>query len=72
MKSSNELEEKEVLAIELRVLRREHRDLDEAIGALQERGGADVLTLRRLKKRKLALKDQISHISDRYFPDIIA
>jgi hypothetical protein len=54
------------------VLTREHRDLDEAIGALEERPLPDQLTLRRLKKRKLALKDAISRIEDELTPDIIA
>ena len=62
----------EVLRIELEVFRREHRDLDEAIRALNERGTADQLTLQRLKKRKLLLKDRIAVIEDRLTPDIIA
>ncbi|MFC6639163.1 DUF465 domain-containing protein [Sulfitobacter sp. JBTF-M27] len=62
----------EVLRVELEVFRREHRDLDEAIAALNERGTADQLTIQRLKKRKLRLKDLISVIEDRLTPDIIA
>ena len=62
----------EVLRIELEVFRREHRDLDEAIRALNERGTADQLTLQRLKKRKLLLKDRIALIEDRLTPDFIA
>lgn len=62
----------EVLRVELEVFRREHRDLDEAIGALSERSAADQLTLQRLKKRKLRLKDKIAMIEDRLTPDIIA
>ena len=62
----------EVLRVELEVFRREHRDLDEAIHALQEKGTGDQLTLQRLKKRKLRLKDQIAIIEDRLTPDIIA
>ncbi|AWI82696.1 hypothetical protein CEW88_02845 [Alloyangia pacifica] len=62
----------EVLRVELEVFRREHRDLDEAILALQERGTADQLTLQRLKKKKLFLKDKIAMIEDRLTPDIIA
>lgn len=57
---------------ELEVFRREHRDLDEAIHALEEKGTADALTLRRLKKQKLLLKDKIALIEDRLLPDIIA
>ncbi len=62
----------EVLRLELEVLRRQHRDLDEAIRALEDRGTADQLTVRRLKKRKLVLKDMITRIEDRLIPDIIA
>ena len=62
----------EVLKVELEVFRRQHRDLDEAIIALQERGTRDQLTIRRLKKQKLGLKDRISQIEDRLTPDIIA
>jgi len=62
----------DVLQVELEVFRREHRDLDDAIDALQERGTADQLTIKRLKKRKLKLKDMIAQIEDRLTPDIIA
>ena len=62
----------EVLRVELEVFRREHRDLDEAIRALQDRGTADQLTLQRLKKKKLYLKDKIALIEDRLTPDITA
>ncbi|MFY0310365.1 YdcH family protein [Leisingera sp. D0M16] len=62
----------EVLRVELEVFRRQHRDLDEAITALEERGTSDQLTIRRLKKQKLILKDKIALIEDRLTPDIIA
>lgn len=62
----------EVLRLELEYLKRRHRDLDEAIAALAERTAGDPFTLRRLKKQKLALKDQIARIEDEIFPDIIA
>ena len=62
----------DVLRIELEVFRREHRDLDEAIRAMQERGTSDQLTIRRLKKKKLQLKDKISNLEDRLTPDSIA
>jgi hypothetical protein len=66
------LKTEDILRLELDVLRDEHRDLDQAIDALIERGTADQLTLQRLKKKKLALKDKIARIEDRLFPDIIA
>ena len=43
----------EVLRVELEVFKREHRDLDQAIDALQAEGRADALTIQRLKKKKL-------------------
>lgn len=72
MNAPTELNRDEMLGIRLEVLRREHRDLDQAIHALEETGRPDVLTLRRLKKQKLALKDQIVKIEDMLIPDIIA
>lgn len=62
----------DVLRVELEVFRREHRDLDEAITALQDRGTGDQLTIKRLKKQKLLLKDTIARIEDLLTPDIIA
>jgi hypothetical protein len=62
----------DVLRLELIVLRDEHRDLDQAIEALIEKGTADQLTTQRLKKKKLLLKDKIAVIEDRLTPDIIA
>ena len=50
-------------------LRLEHRDLDTAIGRLQTDIEADELALKRLKKRKLLLKDQISWIENALIPD---
>ena len=57
---------------ELVRLRTEHRELDEEIVALEESGLADQLLIRRLKKKKLVLKDQITSIEDQLLPDIIA
>jgi len=62
----------EVLRVELEEFRRQHRDLDEAIHALQDKGTGDPLTLKRLKQQKLRLKDRIAWIEDRLYPDIIA
>ncbi|ASM73190.1 MULTISPECIES: YdcH family protein [Roseobacteraceae] len=62
----------DVLRVELEVFRREHRDLDEAIAAMNQRATSDPLTLQRLKKRKLRLKDIIATLEDRLTPDIIA
>ena len=57
---------------ELVKLRAEHRHLDEEIVALEASGTADQLLIRRLKKKKLGLKDQITAIEDQLTPDIIA
>ncbi|RBI72662.1 hypothetical protein DQW77_09930 [Roseovarius sp. TE539] len=62
----------EVLRVELEEFRRQHRDLDEAIAALEEKGASDPLTVKRLKQQKLRLKDIIALIEDRLYPDIIA
>ena len=72
MNAFMEMSHEDVLRVKLEVLSREHRDLDEAIHALQESARADQLTLRRLKKQKLALKDEIGRIEDQLTPDIIA
>ena len=66
------MKRKDVLQLELEVLRCEHRDLDEAISALGEKPFSDSLTIQRLKKRKLVLKDKISYLEDQITPDIIA
>ena len=66
------MKSEDVLRVELEEFRREHRDLDEAIAALQHKGTADQLTLQRLKKKKLYLRDIIARIEDRLYPDIIA
>lgn len=57
---------------ELIKLRSEHRFLDEEIVALEALGNADQLNVRRLKKRKLVLKDRITTLEDQLLPDIIA
>ncbi|MEK7835710.1 MAG: DUF465 domain-containing protein [Pseudomonadota bacterium] len=50
----------------------EHRDLDDVITRLAEKPGQDQLQLQRLKKKKLLLKDQISHLERQLTPDIRA
>ncbi len=74
MNATNDLAMKtdDVLRVELEVFKQEHRDLDEAINALVHRGTGDQLTIQRLKKQKLRLKDLIARIEDRLTPDIIA
>lgn len=72
MNSTTNMSQNEVARVNLEVLRREHRDLDEAIAALQEAVAVDQLTIKRLKKQKLGLKDRIASIEDDLTPDIIA
>lgn len=56
----------------LRQLRIEHRDLDEVIGRLSLDMHVDELQLKRLKKRKLVLKDQITRLESELIPDLNA
>lgn len=72
MNNISKMDHEDVLRVKLAVLQREHRDLDDAIHALQVTGRGDTLTLRRLKKQKLLLKDKIAAIEDELTPDIIA
>jgi hypothetical protein len=57
---------------QLMQLRNEHRLLDDEIVTLETSGTADQLLVRRLKKKKLVLKDQIQAVEDQLLPDIIA
>ena len=50
-------------------MRQEHRDLDHTIARLQADIAADELALKRMKKRKLQLKDQIAWIENALIPD---
>jgi hypothetical protein len=72
MNAPLEMDHHEVLRVRLAVLKSDHRDLDEAIRALEATGRGDQLTLRRLKKQKLLLKDRIRVLEDQLTPDIIA
>ncbi len=56
----------------LAALRTEHRSLDQTIEAIAADPLADQLELRRLKKRKLALRDEIRRLEDDIIPDILA
>src|SRR5258706_10050555 len=64
--------DEKALRLKLAQLRQEHRDLDEAITALEAAQERDQLRLTRLKKRKLNIKDEIARLEDRLLPDIIA
>ena len=56
----------------LRQLRIEHRDLDQVIARLQLDIHVDEVQMRRLKKRKLLLKDQIARLESQSIPDLNA
>ena len=60
------------LLAELQQLRVEHRDLSDAVEALEALGQADQLQIRRFKRRKLMVKDRIIQIEDLLTPDSIA
>ena len=53
-------------------LRLEHRDLDQAIARMEEGPYVDQLQLRRMKKRKLQLRDFIAHCESALIPDLDA
>ena len=72
MNAQPELNIDEMNRIRLAVMRRDHRELDLAIQAMAIVAAPDQLTLQRLKKQKLALKDQIVRLEDQLIPDIIA
>lgn len=56
----------------LEELRTEHRDLDDVIARVAEEVPFDQIRIQRLKKRKLALRDEITRIEGFLLPDIIA
>jgi hypothetical protein len=74
MTGGNNLSEEEVRELKERLaaLKSEHRDLDEVIARVTEAGVYDQLMMKRLKKRKLSLKDQIAMVESQLLPDIIA
>ena len=62
----------EALRSKLEKLKTEHRDLDGVILRVTENTSFNQLQVQRLKKRKLALKDQIAKLESQLLPDIIA
>lgn len=63
---------REQLRLLVAELRHEHSDLDLVINTLSTQPSTDQLQLRRLKKRKLLLKDQIEKIESQLIPDLNA
>ncbi len=70
----NDESKPDVDALKARIaeLRQEHQDLDAAIAALEGGVHPDQIQIARLKKKKLALRDQIVLLEDQITPDIIA
>ncbi len=66
------LSDRDTLLRRLHELRSEHRDLDTVIIRMSELGAQDQLSVQRLKKRKLSLKDEIARLESRLIPDNIA
>jgi hypothetical protein len=62
----------EALRARLSDLKQEHHDLDAAVSALEGLARPDQLLIARIKKRKLALRDEIQRLEDQIHPDIIA
>ncbi len=69
--SEEEMDKAEMLAL-LEELKTEHRRIDQEIRANEETGVIDVLKIRRMKKIKLSIKDQIVFLENQLTPDIIA
>jgi hypothetical protein len=62
----------EAIKAKLELLKSEHRELDEEILRLDAAPPKNPLDIQRLKRRKLALKDQITRLESKLLPDIIA
>ncbi|MFN3547941.1 MAG: YdcH family protein [Mesorhizobium sp.] len=64
-------QEQAEIRLEFARLKQEHADFDAAINAMIATG-CDPLQIQRMKKKKLAIKDKLTHLEDRVIPDIIA
>ena len=67
-----EMQDPAKLGEQLLELRREHRDLDIAIARLVADPGVDQLAIKRLKQRKLRIKDMVAHMENQLIPDLDA
>ena len=70
--SNDNVETQEQILQQIAMMESEHSDLDAVIERLGEDLPFDQLKLQRLKKRKLALKDEMTELRSRVLPDIIA
>ena len=64
--------DEEAIRAKIATLRIEHQDLDDAVAALSAANVPDMIQIARLKRKKLALRDQIVLLEDQLTPDIIA
>jgi hypothetical protein len=64
--------DEDVLRARLAELRQDHADLDQAVQALAASPLPDMLLIGRLKRKKLAMKDEIARLEALLTPDIIA
>ena len=70
--TNQKMERRELLIKQLKEFQEEHRDLDAILIQLQEKQTIDFIQIKRLKKRKLLLKDKIRSLKNKIEPDIIA
>jgi hypothetical protein len=68
----SELTDPSEIARKLVELKVEHRDLDQVIATLAQTRSTDELQIKRLKKRKLRIKDMISYLENKLIPDLDA
>ncbi|MBO44029.1 MAG: hypothetical protein CMM28_09925 [Rhodospirillaceae bacterium] len=66
------MDDQQAIRIKIEELKVTHRDLDDAIARVAESPLFDQVTLQRLKKRKLAVRDQLGRMENKLIPDIIA
>lgn len=66
------VDEEKLIAAKVALLRQEHGDIDASLTAIQGQPLPDQLLVARLKKKKLALRDQIFQLENQLTPDIIA
>ncbi len=64
--------EKKLLLQKIEILKQEHREIDIEISSMVKSLSSDQLQVQRLKKRKLALKDEITRLENSIVPNIIA
>lgn len=69
--NDEDLSQEEMLTL-LAVLKREHSRINSEVDALHENGVMDMLKLKRMKKIKLSVKDQIAYLENMLTPDILA